>query len=271
VCAFHHCDVCGLAHVFTSHDKKRHLCRSHFISDIESRVFEEFSRLSVAGYKKVVIAFSGGKDSSALLELFARYQKINPLFSITALTIDEGILGYRDACIDAAVTLANKHALEHTILSFSNLFSMTLDEAVKNNRGRACAVCGPMRRKALEKGANLMGADCVATGHCLDDEAQSILMNILRGDGKKLMRNPEKKREDLIPRVKPLRLLHEREVTLYTMLTDSYSMLPPCPYADSAVRNEVRSLLNSLEYKHPGSLMRLIRFQESLWSGRFKN
>ena len=58
-----------------------------------------------------------------------------------------------------------------------------MDEIVKvigltNN----CTFCGVFRRQALDRGAMLIKADKILTGHNADDIAETVYMNALRGD-----------------------------------------------------------------------------------------
>lgn len=45
-----------------------------------------------------------------------------------------------------------------------------------------CTYCGVLRRQALERGALKLGCSKVVTGHNADDIAETVLMNMLRGD-----------------------------------------------------------------------------------------
>ena len=87
----------------------------------------------------------------------------------------------------------------------------------------------------------------------------------LRGDLKRLVRNSGLDSSGkFIPRIKPLSLLSEKEIATYLMLRDAWTELPECPYTHYAMRREVRSMLSGFEYKHPGSMLNLIRSREKV-------
>ena len=77
-----------------------------------------------------------------------------------------------------------------TVVSFEELFGgMTVDRAagVLGTRSR-CTLCGVLRRQALDRGAARCGAGKLATGHNADDVAETLLLNLVRGDAARMAR-----------------------------------------------------------------------------------
>ncbi len=102
--------------------------------------------------------------------------------------------------------------------------------------------------------AKRLGACKVATGHNLDDEAQSVMMNYLKGDIQRLMRlRPKREQPGLVPRIKPLRDIPEKEIALYCMVNGVFADARECPYAKLSLRADVRDMMNSLENLFPGT------------------
>jgi uncharacterized protein (TIGR00269 family) len=214
---------------------------------------------------RLAVALSGGKDSTALLLLLSRLLPSWQNVQIIAITIDEGIAGYRQTTLRAAEQLACRLGIEHHCISFPDLFGDSLDVLLEGRETQACSICGTLRRKALAAGAAQVGATKLATGHNLDDEAQSVFMNVLRGDLSRLIRNSGVDSSGkFIPRIKPLSLISEKEIATYLILRNEWTELPECPYSRFALRREVRSILSGFEFKHPGTMLRLIESKEKI-------
>jgi uncharacterized protein (TIGR00269 family) len=267
------CSLCGEPAVIHQRHAGRHLCGTHLIADIEKRVSATIaSRQQVVPGDCVAVALSGGKDSTALLLLLHRLFGSREVVRLVAVTVDEGISGYREATVRSAEDLVKRIGIEHITVSFGELFGDSLDMLLKGREAQACSICGILRKKALIVGAERAGATKIATGHNLDDEAQSVLMNVLRGDLMRLMRDSGADSAGrFIPRVKPLMYIQEKEIATYLMAQGVWEDLPECPYAIHALRREVRSMLSGIEYRHPGTMLRLMenkKVVETAFSGK---
>jgi uncharacterized protein (TIGR00269 family) len=243
-----------------------HLCEPHFIEDVQRRIANTIkTRQMIVPEDRVAVALSGGKDSTALLLLLGQFLPAGQDTRLIAITIDEGISGYRDDTIRSAEQLTSRLGIEHQCISFTDLFGDTLDTYLKGRERQACSICGILRKKALVIAAQRAGATKLATGHNLDDEAQSVLMNVLRGDLPRLIRNSGVDSSGtFIPRIKPLSLISEKEIATYLLLKNAWNELPECPYTRYALRREVRALLSGFEYTHPGTMLHLIESKKKI-------
>jgi len=253
------------------------LCTKCFTRSIENKV-----RATIARYEmfepddQIMVAVSGGKDSTALLHVLAKIEKEFPKASLIAVTVDEGIRGYRDEALRFAVENCRKLGVKHVLTSFKELFGIQLDELVKmlkeRNKGEntglsPCAYCGVLRRRALNLAARRAKADKLALAHNLDDEAQTILLNIMHGDALRIARvKPvlEEKHPKFVPRVKPLCELPEKEVALYAYLKKVEFQSIPCPYSVTALRSDIRAMLNRIEEKHAGTKFTILKSTEKI-------
>ena len=159
----------------------------------------------------------------------------------------------------AAKRLTGTLGVEHRIVSFREVYGHDLDDLLRGREEMACTVCGVLRKQLLQTEAKRCGATVLATGHCLDDEAQSILMNYLKGDTGRIARDASKPGHPVfVRRIKPLSRIQEREVAIYGMVKGIYTDLPECPYAGYALRGEARKMLNFLESRYPGTMEKLV-------------
>jgi uncharacterized protein (TIGR00269 family) len=234
-----------------------HLCNEHFIDYFERRVKKDIKKQGKTDDNaKFGIALSGGKDSTVALEIIYNIFSKRPNINVVAITIDEGIEGYRPESLKCAIKNCKKLDVEHYIVSFQDVVGKTLDEivSIKKDLGE-CSYCGVFRRLCLNKKSTELGITKLVTGHNLDDMSQSILMNFVNGDMQKLARlGPHLKiQQGLVPRMLPLRVIPEKEVTLYAILKNIEYHDGECPYSTHALRGEFRDIIDNLEYNHPGT------------------
>ena len=215
----------------------------------------------------VAVALSGGKDSAVSLALTHRYLRRRPTVRVVAVSVDEGIAGYRPATLDAARRLTASLGVEHRVVRASEELGTTTDRAALEMATTVpCSFCGVWRRQLLNRAARAVGADVLVLGFNLDDLAQTVLMNLVRGDLDRLVRMaPHRVRQPgLIPRVAPLAMVPEREVYLYARLSGLPFDHGECPYAHRAARNLYREIVWQLEEAQPGTRQSLLRTHERL-------
>jgi uncharacterized protein (TIGR00269 family) len=241
---------------------------------------EDRVRATIAEYgmfefdDRILVAVSGGKDSVGLLHVLAGIERRFPKATLIAVSIDEGIKGYRDEALRIAVENCEVLGVEHSVLSFDSLFGVTLDEVIKKakmlpraERLGPCAYCGVLRRHSLSMAAKRLEADALALGHNLDDVVQTYLLNIVHGDVWRVHHFGAVSMDSgghFVRRVRPFCLVPERETAVYAYLKNIEFQSAACPYASEALRNDARHWLNRLEQRHAGSLFTIFRSFEKV-------
>jgi len=250
------------------------LCKKCFTESIEAKVRATIGKYHMFGFDdRIAVGVSGGKDSISLLHILAKVERAHPNASLVAVTVDEGIRGYRDEALAIAAANCKTLGIEHHVVSFKTLYGFTLDEIIARagRKGEreltSCAYCGVLRRRALNVAARDVCADKVATAHTLDDEVQTGLMNIFRGDLVRLAKEKpvtDEVHPRLVRKVKPFCEVPEKESALYAYVKNFRFQDTPCPYASEALRNDVRAMLNRMEEKRAGTKFAVFKSLERL-------
>ncbi|XP_037887852.1 cytoplasmic tRNA 2-thiolation protein 1 [Glossina fuscipes] len=255
------------------------LCKECFFRAFELEIHHTIitNNLFESG-QKVAIAASGGKDSTVLAHILRLLnQRYNYGLELVLLSIDEGITGYRDDSLETVKKNRDDYQMSLKILSYEELYGWTMDRIVAQiGRTNNCTFCGVFRRQALDRGAKLLKVDSIATGHNADDIAETVLMNILRGDTARLSRctdiktgsNDDSSNENCIPRVKPLKYAYEKEIVMYAHYKKLVYFSTECVFAPNAYRGHARTFLKDLEKIRPSVIMDIIYSGEQL---RFKD
>jgi cytoplasmic tRNA 2-thiolation protein 1 len=234
------------------------LCPDCFRESLRERVKRTINRFHMFEHgSRIAVGVSGGKDSLGLLRLLVEIEEETHGSEVVAVTVDEGIRGYRDEALRLVEDACSNLGVESIMLRFKDLFGATMDEIASRERELStCSYCGVLRRRALNEAAKGVGADRLATAHTLDDMAQSVLLNILRGDTARIgtLDPGGMDLEGFVRRVKPYCEVPERESALYAYLSGFEFQRTPCPYAEEAMRNDVRGFLKDMEAKRPGTM-----------------
>jgi tRNA(Ile)-lysidine synthase len=135
------------------------------------------ARTLFAGLKSasaLVLAVSGGPDSTALMILAARWRAaLRKGPHLVAVTIDHGLRAESGREARAAKTLAAQLGIRHRTMRWTGDKPATgLQEAARGVRYRLRAAA-----------ARTAGARHVLTAHTLDDQAETVLLRMARGSG----------------------------------------------------------------------------------------
>lgn len=281
------CSRCHGAAVIEQRYSGIHLCHKHLTDSIRKRVAKALRRqldlpknaLDEEGNpKKVLLCISGGKDSAVMLDMMHRILSPRRDIRLVAGSVDEGIDGYRSPSIEKAIELAKSRAIEVETIAYPDLDFERMDRIVElmpaiaekfddANGLKACSYCGVFRRIGLNTLAERCGAEWMALGHNLDDMAQTILMNLQKGEvGRTIRLAPHTWApiDGLTPRIVPLRWIPEQEIHAYAIGESLPIHHGDCPHAPGALRQRSREMVARLEADVPGSRHGLVHSMDTI-------
>lgn len=235
-----------------------------FVKEFENKIkatIKSFNLLSPSD--RILVAVSGGKDSTAILYVLKKLG-----YKVEALTIDVLIGAYTKENLKNIQEFCKKHNIKLHTVSFRQAYGSSLCRIVSliKSKGwnlQSCTVCGVLRRYLVNLYSRKLGADKIVTGHNLDDEAQAFMMNLLKnkqemnarlGPYPGIIRDPK-----FVPRVKPLYLTSEKDIEKYSRIMNFPVKYGRCPCAVDAYRNYIRNMLDELEKNYPNIKQNIIK------------
>lgn len=246
--------------IYFRHYSGEYLCRSCFIISIEEKTSRIISKFSMINYgDKIAVGVSGGKDSLSLLLVLNNIFERKKTNDIIAITIDEGIDGYRNESLRIVKDFCSKLNVKNEIFSYKELFGLNMDESMllrPSEKMTSCSICGTFRRRAIDIAADYVGANVIATGHNLDDHLQSFMINIIAGDVNRIgwiYPEPIYYGKNELKKIKPFIEIYEREIVFYALQQNIPFQSEQCPYQDESIRSEIREFFNSLEETRSGA------------------
>lgn len=265
------CALCETSRAFIVRPKNQQkLCKECFITVFETEIHNTIiaNSLFVPG-ERIAIGASGGKDSTVLASVL---KTLNERYSygldLVLLSIDEGIKGYRDDSLETVKRNAVQYEMPLEIVGYDKLYGWTMDQVVEQvGKKGNCTYCGVFRRQALDRGAAGLGIRHVVTGHNADDVAETVMMNLLRGDLPRLARATSivtASPASDIKRSKPLKYAYEKEIVLYAHHKGLDYFTTECIYSPEAFRGSARTLIKSLERIRPSAILDVVRSGEDM-------
>lgn len=265
------CQLChGRKAVMKRPKTLQKLCKECFFLVFETEIHNTIVNAGLfSPGERVAIGASGGKDSTVLASILKTLnERYDYQLDLVLLSVDEGIQGYRDDSLATVKRNQQQYGMELEIVLYKELYDWLMDEIVSCAGIRSsCTYCGVLRRQALDRGAAKLGIGHVVTGHNADDVAETVLMNLLRGDTARLESSTTILTQlagSPVKRSKPFKYTYQKEIVLYAHYKKLDYFSTECTYAPEAFRGTARELLKSLEAVRPSCIMDIIYSGEHL-------
>ncbi|MCU0651722.1 MAG: tRNA lysidine(34) synthetase TilS [Candidatus Omnitrophica bacterium] len=184
---------------------------------------------------KIVIGLSGGPDSVALLYLLNGLKKEFKLH-LYAAHLDHGIRKSSKRDAEFSACLANKLKIP--------FFTSRINIKELGGKGSLEEICRKARLIFLSQIAKETGADKIALGHNLDDQAETVLMRILRGSGLYgLSAILPKRTINGFEIIRPLINIQRKEIEKYLKKIKVNPQIDKTNSKDIYLRNKIRNKL----------------------------
>lgn len=237
--------------------RRHHLsyCAPHYLEFFDTHVSHNIRAHKMFGHTdKVLVAISGGKDSLGLWDALIRLG-----YQTTGLYIDLGITEYSKRSREKAQAYADAKGLNLIVKDVAEEYGdgeIGIPQLSKALKRVPCSGCGLTKRYVSNNVARELGYDVLATGHNLDDEAATLMGNVLHWQTDYLARQSpvlESTVGGFVKKVKPLFTFTERETLSYVLLRGIDYIEEECPHAQGASSILYKGALNQIELEAPGT------------------
>lgn len=223
------------------------------VAKVEQRIIEE--KLADTG-DVVVVAVSGGPDSVALLHvLFALAEEYS--WKLVVAHVNHQ---FRGAESDAEASFVAELAAELQLPCEIGIIDVPAYIEESSLNGQTAA--REKRYEFLQQVAVKYSAERIALAHHADDQAETVMMRILRGTGPSgLVGMPERRREKKVELIRPFLRIYKSDIVNYcaqhelTYCKDSSNELRK--YFRNQIRLDVMPMLKQYNEQLPESLNRL--------------
>lgn len=226
---------------------------------VEQQVKKTLSRIKLNKREKILVALSGGKDSTVVCYLLKKFG-----YNVEGIHIDLGMGKYSEKCLKAVQDLCkilNINLHVYDIKKDMGSSMCYIRSSVQSRKSlKNCAICGVIKKWVLNKQARKLKADKIATGHHLDDEVQTFLLNILKGSPELNVNSgvisKNKSDRKFIPRIKPLFYALEKDIKKYSLKNKLPVVYEKCPCAIDSYRIQIREFMKKLSDKEKRNVMK---------------
>ena len=225
-----------------------------YATPLEARIAKKVTK-AIVDYKliedgdRVMVGLSGGKDSWALMQILDVLRRRAPIrFSIIGVNIDSGYEEFQHGTIKETCDARGWEChIEHTSIGD------VMDDLLGANT-TPCSLCARLRRGALYRLADKVGATKIALGHHADDFIETLLLNLFFEGSLKAMPARLVSDDGSHVVIRPMVYIGEADCRDYTSTVSLPVIGCCCPACGdlSLQRQRIKQLLMDLEREHVG-------------------
>jgi len=208
-----------------------------FINDV-LRAIKRFNL--IAENEKILVALSGGKDSTTLLYILAYLKKYSDLtFSLSAAHIkiaEYDTSNLRNFCMNMNV--------EYYEGALDSKNGMTIEN---------CYICSRLKRGALSALLSTKKIYKVAYGHHATDVAETFLMNIINNKKLGALTPKVEIPESTMTIIRPMIYLDEEKIVKIHSHFGPPNFNIPCPYKKTTDREKYKRIIRDIDLRLPNA------------------
>ena len=204
---------------------------------------------------KVMVCLSGGKDSHALLDVLLSLREKAPVgFDLIAVNLDQKQPGFP---ADVLPRYLESRGVPYKIVE-QDTYSVV--KRVIPEGKTMCSLCSRLRRGALYKAADEVGATKIALGHHRDDILATFFLNLFHGGQMKAMPAKLKSDDGRHIVIRPLAYVAETDLAVYAE-QKAFPIIPCtlCGTQENLQRKVVGEMLAEWEKRHAGRIESIVR------------
>ncbi|MCQ2361776.1 MAG: tRNA lysidine(34) synthetase TilS [Acidaminococcaceae bacterium] len=191
---------------------------------------------------RILIGFSGGKDSMFLVAQLAELQKHAPFhFDLACITVNTMFVS--EFPTERYQSFCQQYGLEW--------YSEDINVPKLQKDNSPCYSCAYFRRAVINRRAKELGFNKVALAHHHDDAVETFFMNILTSGQLKTFRPVTELSRSSITVLRPLIYYREKEIIEQTDKLHFQPIKNPCPYDGNTTRQEIKKQISDLSIKYP--------------------
>jgi uncharacterized protein (TIGR00269 family) len=226
---------------------------------LELKFKQTLEKIGINKKEKILVALSGGKDSTVTAYLLKKLG-----YNIEGFHINLSMGDYSKKCLAAVNQLCNQLDIKLHLYDIKEEMGNSMcyiRSAIQSDKGlKNCAICGVIKKWIMNKEARKLKVNKIATGHNLDDEVQTFLLNMLKGSPQLSINSgaitQNTKDKKFISRIKPLFYIAEDDIREYSKKMKLPVVYEHCPCAIDSYRIQLRKFTNNLSVKEKENIMK---------------